>query len=128
MNKEDKILFDSLEIWHHLLKQDLKSAEAILRKYPSTILTQENSYLHFPFGTWIFKTKGPKMANAHFSACLDVPYPQTQALPSYFLSERISLNKKWKDQAFWWEKKELQRQLDLFSEVTIDAKKRNGST
>lgn len=114
MNKEDRILFDSFEIWMHLLQKQPKSAEAILRKYPSTLLTQENSPLHFPFGTWLYMTKGPRMAKAHFAAVLDTPFPSTPALPSYFLSERIDEKKEWMSQSFWWEKKELYRQLELF--------------
>lgn len=114
MEKQEKILFDSLEIWHYLLQKQLKNAEAILRKYPSTLLTQETCPLHFPFGTWLYMAKGPKMAKAHFSAVLDTPYPPTPALPSYFLSERMNEKKGWMQHAFWWEKKELYRQLELF--------------
>ncbi len=114
MNKEDRVLFDSFEIWFYLLQKQPKEAESILRKYPSTLLTQENSPLHFPFGAWLYMTKGPKMAKSHFSAVLDTPFPSTSALPSYFLSERIDEKKGWVAQAFWWEKKELHRQLELF--------------
>lgn len=114
MTKEDRILIDSFEIWNHLLQKQFKAAEAILRKYPSTLLTQETSPLHFAFGTWLYLVKGPKLAKAHFAAVLDTPYPPTPALPSYFLSERIDEKKQWMKQAFWWEKKELYRQLELF--------------
>ena len=117
MMKEDRILFDSLELWHYLLQKQLKNAEAIFRKYPSNLLTQENSPLHFPFGTWLYLVKGPRMAKAHFSAVLDTPFPPTAALPSHFMSDRIDEKKGWMIQAFWWEKKELYRLLELFHTV-----------
>jgi serine/threonine-protein kinase len=114
MEKGDRIAFDSLEVWFHLLQKKLKAAEAILRKYPSSSLTQETSPLHFPFGAWLYAAKGPKTAKAHFSSLLEIPYPPTTALPSYFLTERIDDKKGWVERAFWWEKKELYRQIDLF--------------
>ncbi|HSX14145.1 MAG TPA: protein kinase [Chlamydiales bacterium] len=117
MMKEDRILFDSFELWYHLLQKQIKNAEMIFRKYPSTLLTQENSPLHFPFGTWLYLVKGPKMAKAHFSAVLDTPFPPTAALPSHFMSDRIDEKKGWMNQAFWWEKKELHRLLELFHSV-----------
>lgn len=117
MSKEDRILFDSFELWYHLLQKQLKNAEAIFRKYPSTLLTQENSPLHFPFGTWLYLVKGPRMAKSHFSSVLDTPFPPTAALPSHFMSDRIDEKKDWMKQAFWWEKKELHRLLELFHSV-----------
>lgn len=117
MMKEDRILFDSFELWYYLLQKQIKKAELIFRKYPSTLLTQENSPLHFPFGTWLYLVKGPKMAKAHFSAVLDTPFPPTLALPSHFMSDRIDEKKGWMQQAFWWEKKELHRLLELFHSV-----------
>ena len=114
MDKEERISFDALEVWSNLLQKKLKGAEAILRKYPSSSLSQEASPLHFPFGTWLYLAKGPKSAKAHFSSLLETPYPPTTALPSYFLAERIDEKKGWIERAFWWEKKELYRQLELF--------------
>lgn len=117
MGREDRILFDSFEIWNHLLQKQIKKAEAIFRKYPSKLLTQENSPLHFAFGTWLYLIKGPKMAKVHFGAVLDTPFPSTAALPSHFLSGGIDEEKGWMEQAFFWEKKELYRQLELFHAV-----------
>ncbi len=117
MIKEDRILFDSFELWYYLLQKQIKNAEQIFRKYPSALLTQENSPLHFPFGTWLYLVKGPSLAKAHFSAVLDTPFPPTTALPSHFMSDRINEKKDWMSQAFWWEKKELHRLLELFHSV-----------
>lgn len=114
LNKQDRMLFDSLEIWMHLLGKNVKAAENIFRKYPSSILAQETSVFHFPFGTWLYMAKSPKIAKMHFASVLDIPYPPTTALPSYFLAGRIDDEKGWIERAFWWEKKELYRQLELF--------------
>lgn len=114
MSKSDRMLFDSFEVWFHLLSKDLKAAETIFRKYPSSALSQETSVFHFPFGTWLYMAKSPKMAKAHFASVLDTPYPPTTALPSYFLAGRIDDEKGWIERAFPWEKKELYRQLELF--------------
>ena len=83
----------------------------------SSTLSQEISPLHFPYGTWLYIKEGPKSAMAHFGSVLDTPYPPTAALPSHFLAGRIDEKKGWIQRAFWWEKKELNRQLDLFHRV-----------
>lgn len=109
--KHLRIYFEALFIWNHLLLGELKAAKQRLEKYPPSALAQESSPLHFPYGTWIYLTKGKQAAFHHFSQALDTPYPPTTALPSLFL---IGHTKKWMAKGFWWEKKELHRQIDLF--------------
>lgn len=117
MSKQERTLFDSYEIWFHLLQKEPKKAEDIFRKYPSTQLTQESNPLHFAFGAWLYLVKGPKMAKVHFGSVLDTPFPSTPALPSHFLAGKINEKKGWITEAFFWEKKELYRQLELFYAV-----------
>ena len=112
--KPQKIVFDVIELWRCLLTKDFKQAAKIFNKYPPGTVAQETAPLHFPFGTWLYLQEGPKAAAAHFGAVLDTPYPPTTALPSHFLAGRIDEKKGWIERAFWWEKKELYRQLDLF--------------
>lgn len=102
--------YDALKIWGALLRKNLSAAAEIFGKYPESALTQETSPLHFPYGTWLYLSKGKETAMRHFSAVLELPHPTTSALPSYFLTNRISAKHKF----FWWEKKELYRQIDLF--------------
>ncbi len=106
--------FEALEVWRRLLKKDLKAAKHLFVKYPTSTLTQESSPLYFPFGTLMHLQEGPKIAGAFFAAVLDTPYPPTPALPCYRLIGRIQEKKGWIEKAFPWEKKELNRQLDLF--------------
>jgi serine/threonine-protein kinase len=56
-------------------------------------------------------TAGPKAARKHFAEVMETPYPFTTALPSLFLTNRLQ---GWMERAFWWEKKELHRQISLF--------------
>lgn len=110
----EKPSFDALEIWSYLLQHKLSEASVIFRKYSPEALIQETSPLHFVYGTWIYMTQGPKVAFLHFASVLDTPYPSTTALPSHFLTARINEKKGWIERAFWWEKKELYRQIELF--------------
>jgi serine/threonine protein kinase/tetratricopeptide (TPR) repeat protein len=114
MTKSERVSFDCLEIWRALLQKEILVAEKIFQKYPPAALTQESSPLHFLYGAWIYLQEGPKPAMIHFGAVLETPYPTTNALPSLFLAGRIDEKKGWIERAFWWEKKELYRQLDLF--------------
>lgn len=107
-------LFDSLELWIHMLDKDWKGAFAIVDRLPLESFQQENSPLHFPYGCLLYAVEGPEIALAHFGGAVDTPYPATTALPSYFLTGRIDEKKGWIRRAFWWEKKELYRQIDLF--------------
>jgi len=100
----------TLTVWNLLLQKKLSEAKAIFNQFP-TALHQETSLLHFPYGTYLYMTEGQKAAMRHFSQVLETPYPPTTALPSLFLTNRL---KGWMERAFWWEKKELHRQIELF--------------
>jgi hypothetical protein len=109
--KHLRIYYETLVVWHYLLSGQLSSAKAIFQKYPPSALTQESSPLHFPYGTWLYLTQGKEAAVRHFASALETPYPPTTALPSLFL---MGHTKQWSSVGFWWEKKELHRQIDLF--------------
>lgn len=100
----------SLVVWKYLQQKKLAEAKAVFDKFPEAI-HQETSPLHFPYGAYLYMTEGQAVAHRHFSQVLETPYPPTTALPSLFLTNRL---KGWLDRAFWWEKKELHRQIDLF--------------
>jgi tetratricopeptide (TPR) repeat protein len=100
----------TLTAWNLLVQQKLPEAKAIFDQFPEAI-HQETSPLHFPYGTYLYLTEGPEAATHHFSLVLETPYPPTTALPSLFLTNRL---KGWMERAFWWEKKELHRQIELF--------------
>lgn len=114
IEKADQIEFDALQTWSLLLANKCKEAKELLRKYTPKELSQETSPLHFVYGAWLFLSEGKAAAHRHFASVLETPYPPTTALPSLFLSGRISEKKGWIERAFWWEKKELHRQIELF--------------
>jgi serine/threonine protein kinase/tetratricopeptide (TPR) repeat protein len=100
----------TLVVWNSLLNHKLKEAKEIFDQFPEAI-HQESSPLYFPYGTYLYLTKGRDAAFRHFASALETTYPPTTALPSLFLTNRLQ---GWIDRAFWWEKKELHRQIDLF--------------
>ena len=111
---KERLSLDALLAWLYLMKRDAKKAGQLLKSYEIDELNQESSPLHFAYGCWLYVTQGPETAQAHFSKVLDSPYPCTSALPSHFLLGRINSKKGWIERSFWWEKKELHRQLDFF--------------
>jgi len=106
--------FQALELWSLMLDKKWKEASLLIKKMGPI---QENSPLHFPYGCFLYAQEGPKVAFSHFAGVLDTPYPATTALPSHFLTGRIDDKQGWIERAFWWEKKELHRQIDLFYKI-----------
>lgn len=100
----------TLVVWNALLNKRLESAKGVFEQFAKT-LNEETSPLHFPYGTYLYMTKGPDAAKQHFSKVLETRYPPTTALPSLFLTNQLG---SWMENAFWWEKKELHRQIELF--------------
>lgn len=123
LSKQAMLPFDALEIWCYLLTKKTAEAAAVFKKYSRASFNLEDSPLHFAYGTWLYMTKGPQAASIYFNSTLETPHPPTTILPSYFLADRISDN--WMKEAFWWEKKELHRQIDLFYQCVG---KKHGST
>jgi serine/threonine protein kinase/tetratricopeptide (TPR) repeat protein len=117
LSVKEKAYLESIRLWSLLLDRKWEEAKKLLQTIPQNVLTQEQSPLHFPYGCWIYAVEGPKNALAHFGSALDTPYPPTAALPSHFLTGRIDDEKGWIEEAFWWEKKELHRQIDLFYKI-----------
>jgi eukaryotic-like serine/threonine-protein kinase len=100
----------TLVVWNALTSEKLSEAKAVFDKFPEAI-SQDTSPLHFPYGAYLFLTEGREAAFRHFGSVLETPYPPTTALPSLFLTNRLE---GWMEHAFWWEKKELHRQIELF--------------
>ncbi|MDE3047711.1 MAG: protein kinase, partial [Verrucomicrobiota bacterium] len=100
----------TLVAWNLLLNKKWAEAKALFDQFPDKI-QQESSPLHFSYGTYLYMTEGKAAAMKHFGSVLETRYPPTTALPSLFLTGRPE---GWLDHAFWWEKKELHRQIDLF--------------
>ena len=120
--KEYKIQLDACKIWAFLLKKEFKKAGSIFQNYPIEVLQNDSLPLHFLYGIWLYMTESPDIAMIHFSGVLETPYPKTTSLLSHYLTEKID---KWFKHAFYFEKKELYRQLSLFYLCKGDFKKQN---
>lgn len=110
---ENRTYFDALIAWSFCLRQEWKGAVSLFKFYKEEC-KKELSPFHFCYSCYLYGTKGGEAAQGHFIHVLDTPYPPTTALPSHFLLGRINGKKGWIEKAFWWEKKELHRQLDFF--------------
>ncbi len=121
--KKERTHLEANIAWLYLLERDFEKAETLFRSYKKRDLNQEQSPLHFPYGCYLYATMGREIAQLHFAGVLDTPYPSTTAIPSHFLLGKINGKKGWIERAFWWEKKELHRQLDFFYQVIGKKKK-----
>lgn len=115
----DKLRIECYKIWTLLLEKKWNEAGEILHKYPLEELTSEHSLLHILYGCWLYATEGKEIADIHFKGVLEVTYPRSVVLLSHFLNGKITENTPWHQQAFEWEKQQLNRQLSLYNKVTI---------
>jgi len=111
--------FDYLYIWSLLLNKEYKKTKIFFNKFTKEKLKDENSYLFFLYGIYLYAIKSKKR-KAYFSQFLETRYPKTPSLFSYFIAHKID---KWLKRAFKFEKKELYRQLVLYYHV-IEKKER----
>ncbi len=99
------IHFDALFIWIYLLNAKWKEAQELLERYPQEVLTDEYSPLYPLMGCWLQATEGVEIALTHFSGSMEVPYPSTTMLLSFFLRGKISEKIGWIATAFSYGKK-----------------------
>jgi serine/threonine-protein kinase len=113
---EDPRYFDALDLFAALLAKKKKEALEILKRHPQKNWCDERSPLHFAYGTALFILEGRDAAFRHFQRVLETQNPPTTALPSLFLTK--NLKESWMKRAFFYEKKELHRQVELFQRIT----------
>jgi serine/threonine-protein kinase len=119
--EEYEDLLASIYLSYLLLDNKLDIMKKIFKKFPKEKLKNDKSPL-FPIYGLFLHTQNRKEAIKHFSYALETPYPKTPTLLSHYLNEKI---KKWFTFAFFFEKKELYRQLSLFYKIKKDLKKEN---
>ena len=112
--KENKEQFDVLFIWAYLLNDEWKKAQALFESYSPEILANEYCPLYPLMGCWLHHTEGEEIALTHFASSIDLPYPPTTMLLSFYLRGKISEKRGWIATAFSWEKIQLFRQLHLY--------------
>lgn len=107
-------------IWNALQQESWKEAGDRLQNYPIESLSQDTSIIHMLYGCWLMATEGKEIASIHFSGLLDIPYPRTWSLLGYFLKGKIDKESGWQEKAFLWERRQLYRQLSLYSICLAD--------
>lgn len=99
-----------------LIDQRWNEAEALFKKLPQEQFMHESSLLHYLYGCLLYVKEGKESAHIHWSSVLDMPYPRSWTLASHYLIGKLDSN--WHKKAFYWEKKQLKRQLSLFETIT----------
>ena len=114
---------NAFEIWAHLQEGNFQEAGTLLHHYSLEFLTDESTPLHFLYGCWLFATEGKEIGSIHFSGVIEVPYPRSYTLLSYFLNGKIINQKGWKSKSFLWERRQLYRQISLYYHCIDDREK-----
>ena len=102
--------FKPLEIWTFLC---LKEKEKAKKLFVNEAIDPTSEYF-FLYGCFLAQDQGEKKALDFFEPLLDIKYPRITALLSYYLKEAIQFTSSWIDNAFWFEKVVLFRQLSLY--------------
>jgi serine/threonine-protein kinase len=111
---EERMYIDALHIYCLLLQDDSKQCESIFQNYPKETIEKENSPLRSLYGCYLAKTTGEKKALQFLTTTSQKLYPPSSNLLSYSLSGHLNSNHRWDKEAFFWEKKELYRQLFVY--------------
>lgn len=120
ISPEAQLRLDCQVIWAYLLEKNWIEAGAILHKFPIEFLSLENTPLFFLYGCWLYATEGKDIALIHLTGVLDVTYPHTWTLLCHYLKDSPEERKEWLQKAFLWERRQLYRQLALFTHCKGD--------
>lgn len=108
-------LYKSRLLWALLALHKWTEAGALLEEIPLELITQETSLLHYLYGCWLYATEGEEIAKIHWASLTDSNYPRSWTLGAHALLGTLPAN--WAEQAFVWEKQQLDRQLSLFNRI-----------
>lgn len=111
-----KVKFAVRDVWAYLIEKNWEMAKEKLHHYPIDLLIRGSSELHFLYGCWLEATEGSEIALIHFKGLLPTLYPRSWNLASHQIAGE--LGEGWQNKAFWWEKKQLSRQLKLYQKMT----------
>lgn len=118
---KDRILVATYQIGAYLAENDLAKAGQLLYVFPAELLSDEQCPLYFMYGCWLRTSEGAEIAHAHFSGVMEVPYPHSWSLGSYYLTHK--LDDRWFSKSFLWERRHLYQQLSLFFHCANDLSK-----
>lgn len=116
--KKPQVIIDYLKQNNLLYMQALMysnrwdEAKKLFEEFQKQELLQEGTYLHTLYGCFLAHEKGEKAAREYFTPILETPFPSFRSLLGPYLLNKLS--EEWNDQAFFFEKRELYRQLALY--------------
>lgn len=114
ISKDMQILLDGARIWALLKSGNMKEAETLFETYPLELLNQESTILYTLYGCFLIATEGEEIAKIHLGGVIDTPFPRSWALLGHQITNNILENNKWIEQSFYWERRQLYRQLELY--------------
>jgi serine/threonine-protein kinase len=100
-----------------LKEKNLQAAQALIATYPPEILHDEYSPLFVPMGCYLVCTEKKEIPLSHFEAAIELPFPPTSMLLSYYLRERLP------SEPLFWEQVTLLRQVALYYSCLNEEKK-----
>lgn len=121
LTPDARILVACYQIAAYLIENDLAKAGQLLYMYPPELLSDEQCPLYFMYGCWLRASEGAEIAHAHFSGVMEIPYPHSWSLGSYYLTHK--LEERWFSKSFLWERRRLYEQLHLFFHCAGDMSK-----
>lgn len=110
----------ALKLKSLIATRQFEEATAIFDQIPLEQLTQESSPLFAIYGCYLWALEGEEIGRAHFSGIEEMPHPPSQSLLPYFMMGKIDLSGVWFQQALYWEKLSLYRQLLLLAYALDD--------
>lgn len=121
LSAKDQALVASYQTGAYLAENDLVKAGQLLYVFPTELLSDEQCPLYFMYGCWLRTSESSEIAQAHFSGLMEVPYPHSCSLGSYYLTHK--LDDRWFSKSFLWERRHLYKQLSLFYHCSGDLSK-----
>jgi eukaryotic-like serine/threonine-protein kinase len=115
LSSPNQVRLDGLRIWAFLIEDRWQEAGGLLSKYPLELIDQESTILRSLYGCWLAVTEGEELAMIHFSGLLERRYPRSWLLMGHFLAARMAAREVWEEHSFLWERRQLYRQLTLYS-------------
>lgn len=112
-----------LHIMALLVTQQFTSAKAQFDKLAPEQLSQESSPFFTLYGCYLWAVEGERCAKAHFSTIEEMPYPPSFSLLPYYVMGKIDPTGVWLQQALYWEKLSLYRQLLILAYTLGDTQK-----
>lgn len=117
------VALDALHLMACIQQNAWELAQRVLEPYTAEILGDEYSTLFSLMGCYLRHVEGKEIALLHLGGTIDLVYPPTTLLLSYYLRGKLHDKKGWMQTALPWEKIVLWRTLSLYYHAAKNFKK-----